>query len=310
MKFGDLSLAERIRCFRRGTAWRTGPYVVHARVPIRFAARHLAWLYQDFEVLPHEVIPDAEISVRVAGFAWRRVSIFSDGAVRYRRVARQQLVPLLEWTMNLSVFHRPTQNLLIHAAVVEKAGEAVLLPGEAGSGKSTLCAALVHRGWRLLSDEVAVIRPSDGYLLPVPRPVSLKEGAIEALREFAPTACLGPVWPRTAKGRVAHVLPPTASVQRMDEPAGPAWIVFPQFRPGAGCQLEPLGKADTLLHCAGNAFNYSVLGRQGFKTLAAVIDICSGHELVFDDLEAAVRTLESLHGRRDAGLAVSGGAWS
>lgn len=301
MKFGELSLAERLRCFRRGTAWRTGPYVVYARLPIRFAARHLAWLYQDFEVLSGEVIPDAEISARVAGIAWRRVSIFSDGAVRYRRIARQQLVPLLEWTMNLSVFHRPTQNLLIHAAVVERAGQALILPGEAGSGKSTLCAALVHRGWRLFSDEVAVIRPSDGNLLPVPRPLSLKEGAIEAFREFAPTARVGPVWPRTAKGRVAHVLPPTASVQRMDEPARPAWIVFPRFQPGAGNQLEALGKADTLLHCAGNAFNYSVLGRQGFETLAAVLDICSGYELVFDDLGAAVTTLERLHGLRDAG---------
>jgi predicted ATPase len=30
----------------------------------------------------------------------------------------------------------------------------VILPAPPGSGKSTLCAALVTRGWRLLSDEL------------------------------------------------------------------------------------------------------------------------------------------------------------
>jgi len=310
VKFGELPSAELIRLFRGGIAWRTGPYVVHVRSPVRFVARHLAWLYRDFGVLDYEEIPDAEISVRASGMGWRRVSIFSDGAVRYRRVARSQAVPLLEWTLNLSVFHRPTQNLLIHAAVVEREGCSLILPGEAGSGKSTLCAGLIHHGWRLLSDEVAVIRPSDGCLLPVPRPVSLKGGGIEALRRMAPEACLGPVWPRTPKGRVAHLLPPTTSVQRMDEPARPAWIVFPQFQPGAGCRIQPLGKADTLLHCAGNAFNYSILGRQGFEVLAGVIDDCQGYEMLFDDLRAAVETLERLRQPCMADLAVSGGACS
>ena len=48
--------------------------------------------------------------------------------------------------------------LLVHAAVLERDGRAVVMPGPSGVGKSTLCAALVARGWRLLSDEVAMIR--------------------------------------------------------------------------------------------------------------------------------------------------------
>ena len=34
---------------------------------------------------------------------------------------------------------------------------AVILPAPPGSGKSTLCAALVNRGWRLLSDELTLV---------------------------------------------------------------------------------------------------------------------------------------------------------
>ena len=64
--------------------------------------------------------------------------------------------------------------LIIHAAVVERNGFALLLPAPPGSGKSTLCAGLIHHGWRLLSDELALIDPETATLQAIPRPVSLK----------------------------------------------------------------------------------------------------------------------------------------
>lgn len=57
--------------------------------------------------------------------------------------------------------------LALHAAVVSPpAGQdgsrcAVLLAGDSGAGKSTLAAALVLRGWDLLSDELAVVGQDD-----------------------------------------------------------------------------------------------------------------------------------------------------
>ena len=37
---------------------------------------------------------------------------------------------------------------------------AVIVPGQSGQGKSTLCAALVARGWRHISDEFALMDPA------------------------------------------------------------------------------------------------------------------------------------------------------
>lgn len=45
-----------------------------------------------------------------------------------------------------------------------------MLVGTTGAGKSTLCAALCADGWRLLSDEMALIEPDTGRLRGMGRP--------------------------------------------------------------------------------------------------------------------------------------------
>ena len=294
MRLSELTATELARRLRGGLCWRVGPFVIRLTTPLAWVARHVGMLYADFPALEQVDVVDAHVSVRSAGWTGRRASIFADGAVVYRKVPISQAVPLVEWTLNLCVFHRPSRYLLLHAAVVEKDGLAAIFPGDAGSGKSTLCAALVHRGWRLLSDEVAPVQPADGRIVPVPRPISLKEEAIEAVQRFAPEAVFGPIWPETAKGRLAHVLPPRGSVLRMDEPAQPAWVIFPTFTPGTEPRLEPFGKPQALLYCATNAFNYDVLGRQGFSTLADLVDRCSCYRCYYSDLEQAAAELASL----------------
>ncbi len=45
----------------------------------------------------------------------------------------------------------------LHAAAVSDGGRAMLLAGQGGSGKSTLCYALVRAGWRLIADDVSFL---------------------------------------------------------------------------------------------------------------------------------------------------------
>jgi HprK-related kinase A len=298
VRLSGLPSTELAHRLREGLCWRVGPYAIRFRTSLSFIAHHLGMLYADFPILDQVELIDAHVSVRAAGWLRRRASIFVDGTVMYRKAPISQAVPLVEWTLNLCVFHRPSPYLLLHAAGVERDGLAAIFPGDAGSGKSTLCAALVHRGWRLLSDEVAPLDAADGRIVPVPRPISLKEESIEAIRAFAPQAPLGPTWPETAKGRLAHVLPPRQSVLRMDEPAEPAWMVFPSFKPAAAVCLEPLHKGEALLHCATNAFNYNVLGTQGFTMLAGLIDRCDCYRLSYGRLDEAVAALGDLWAAR------------
>jgi len=201
---------------------------------------------------------------------------------------------MLEWSLNWCAATQAHQYLMFHSAVVERGGRALLLPGSTGSGKSTLCAALVERGWRLLSDEFALIRPGDGRLAPWPRPVSLKGAAIDLIASRAPAWPVGRRIPDTDKGTIAYLRPPAESVRRAREPAVPAWVVFPTWSQGQATQLAAVPRAGAFFRLAENSLNYEMLGFRGFETLARLVEAAPACDLVYGDLDQALALLEAL----------------
>lgn len=202
--------------------------------------------------------------------------------------------PMFEWGLNWSIGQRAHQYLLLHAATLERGGRAVLMPAIPGSGKSTLCAAMAHRGWRLLSDEFGMFDLRRRCLAPVPRPVALKNESIAIMRSFAPEALLGPEFPKTRKGTIAHLRAPRDAVLRMDETSYPAWVVFPRFSPDTPAGLRPIPKAHAFLRLAHNSFNYDVTGAEGFKAVAEIVRACECFELRFSNLDQAIAKLDDL----------------
>jgi len=201
---------------------------------------------------------------------------------------------LLEWMLNWCVSGSANAYLIIHAAVVEKNGRAMVLPAPPGSGKSTLCAALASRGWRLLSDELTLIRLDDGMVAPLARPVSLKNASIPVMKAYAPTAQFTKSAMATTKGTVAHVRAPDASVARNDEPARIAWVVFPKYEAGAVLTLAPIARARAFMRVAENAFNFSLTGERGFQALGGVIDQCNSFDFTYSDLDAAIALFDAM----------------
>jgi HprK-related kinase A len=178
--------------------------------------------------------------------------------------------------------------------VVERNGWALLLPGRPGAGKSTLCAALVVAGWRLLSDELALVDPEDGRVHALARPISLKNDAIGIIRDLAPGTAFGPPAVDTRKGTVAHMKPPSPSVRRADQPAVPQWIVMPRFVAGEELRLNSVSKAGAFWGIADNSLNYEILGETGFTALVRLVDRCPCYALTHSDLGDAVAALDHL----------------
>ncbi len=68
----------------------------------------------------------------------------------------------------------------IHAAAVATAGGILVLAGASGQGKSTLALGLAHRGFGLLSDELAIV-DRDGTVLPYPRSVHVRPATLDLI---------------------------------------------------------------------------------------------------------------------------------
>jgi HprK-related kinase A len=202
---------------------------------------------------------------------------------------------LFEWTLNYCVSRDGHHFVAVHAAVVERQGRALIVSGESGAGKSTLCAALVLDGWRLLSDEFALIDPERGTLSPLPRPVSLKNASIDIIRQRGGRDVVyGPEGIDIEEARFVHMKPPPSSVRRASEPAVPRVVIFPRWRPGAPTSLMRVRKADVLLRLADQSFNYNYLGVRGFNAIADLARRVDGYELEYSDLDDVLPRLAGL----------------
>lgn len=274
-----------------GIFFHTGAFITHLQTSISSVAEGLHLLYADYPLAQSEEYADFHVRLgppaNIRRWIGPQVLFSFDGFAPFKPLPRDQAFPMFEWGLNWCVSSHIHHYLIVHAAVVAKDGFAMIMPAPPGSGKSTLCAGLVNRGWRLLSDELTLIDPATGEVIPLPRPVSLKNQSIEVIREFAANAVIGRSVRDTIKGTVAHMKPPSDSVAQADMRAVPAWIVFPKYQAGTSARLEPHAKARAFMHMAGNAFNYSLLGALGFHTLANVIERCGCYDFTYSSLDEA-----------------------
>jgi len=281
-----------------GICLRTGPIRIRIRSAIPAVAEGLHTLYSDYPLDHEPGFIDFHVKLVRPGNVrrwWRpQVLFLQDGHSPFKPLPLSQAFPMLEWGLNWCMANYLHHYLILHAAVVERDGLAVILPGEPGAGKSTLCAALAHHGWRLLSDEMTIISLQDGRVIPNPRPVSLKNESIVVIRDFAPQARLGRDCIDTRKGTVAHMKAPADSVARAGETALPAWVIAPSYQADAPAVLEEESKARMFMLLVRNAFNYNVLGVRAFHRLNQVMAACQCYRLTYSRLDQAVGIFNAL----------------
>ena len=297
---GALSRAELAhRLTNIGVRVRIGPVVAAIRSAFPTVHEGIALHYPEHHLLPDREFADFHLAVEPASHVprWLRPqAVFRFGGTSpFKPLPSEQAFALLEWGINWSIATHCHQYLILHAAVVAKEDRALVLPAPPGSGKSTVCAALVARGWRLLSDELTVIEPSTGCLVPLPRPISLKNRSIDAVRAFWPDAVVGRLVHETLKGTVGYVRPPAASVSAAARCARPRWIVLPRYAKDESTRLTPLSKTAAFMQLVENAFNYDVHGRQGFEWLARVAEASDCFTFEYGGaLDEAVRAFDEL----------------
>lgn len=285
LRFGDLLV-------------RIGPFVARMKSDIPALAADLTRIYADFALEPPDVFADFHVEVaRESGLRrWfmPQARFFFDGRPSFIPLPAAQAFAMLEWGLNWCVAAHCHQYLIIHAAVIEKNGCAAVLPAPPGSGKSTLCTGLVMRGWRLLSDELALYDMASGLIYGMARPISLKNSSIDVIQRFAPDAVMTAPVPNTTKGTVALMRPPLESVLRVCEPVRATWIILPKYRADALPELLQHSRARTFMLLAQQSFNYDLQGVRGFEAIGNLVDQAQCYQFTYSSLDDANRVFAGL----------------
>lgn len=268
--------------FRIGSDW---------RAPIA----QLETLYAAYPK-PVDGVPDFTVRL-FAARPWRRMvrpAVMIGGDYVLPEAAPLPLAQGLlaaEMGMNLQMALGQRHFLLLHAAVVERDGQALILTGVSGAGKSTLAALLSLRGWRLMGDEFALLDPATGLLHAFPRLVSLKNASVATVAAEVSIDRLGPVLEGTPKGTIRHLVPDAAALAGMDVPARPALILFPSF--GYESATRDVAQSEVFVRLTQASTNYVAMGERGFDALTGLVQGVPARAIDYPDTDGAIALVEA-----------------
>lgn len=149
----------------------------------------------------------------------------------------------------------------LHASALCIEGKAILLTGEAGSGKSTTAAALALRGVAVLCEDIAPIEEKDGSFtieLGPPR-ICLWPEAVELLMGRADAL------PRLAPNWEKCHLPlngEAATLEAEKRPLGGVYILAPREATTAAPRIEEISSREVLLDLVQNTYMNWLLDRR------------------------------------------------
>ena len=144
----------------------------------------------------------------------------------------------------------------LHGTAVVHDGEAIVLLGDSGHGKSTLAASFLSSGCTLLTDDLLLIRPTAGTDLAYPGPARIKLFPDSARRflDVSASAIGVPMNPTTEK----HIIP-IESVHRCFEPVPirAMYVLAPphEMRYQRKVSIQTLSRRLAFLALVENTFN-------------------------------------------------------
>jgi hypothetical protein len=177
--------------------------------------------------------------------------------IDYRKEARVPLesvsLYLLGQVLSFALLARGVESL--HATTVAIDGAAVALLGECGSGKSTLGAALLSRGHRLVSDDLLVLTRRAAKWVAEPGVPRLKL-LPEARHLIGPRVRVGPPLVPGARKRIVAL--GEGQVVRRPLPLRGCYVLAPRRSGCARPRVAPLRPREACVELLRSAFNLAI----------------------------------------------------
>jgi hypothetical protein len=213
------------------------------------------------------------------------------GGPAYRCARLDEVAPLARWVIFSDAWVRAEQGLAIHAGAVCDGERALILPGRAGSGKTTLTAALVHAGLGYLSDDSVLLETDGSKVRGVPFSICVKESGLHLLADRFPALLDLPVHTRPDGKRVRYL--PIAQDRRGRDPKV-AWIVFPRYDPAGANELRPMPPGAAIVELTKNASLIRTVTKEQVGELVALLKRVPCFEIRVSSLEGTAKVLQAL----------------
>lgn len=171
-----------------------------------------------------------------------------------------------------NLLNKNKNGISLHAGAVAYGEEVILLPGQSGSGKSTMSAWLCAHGFSYLTDELIFLPDHEsGQVIPFIRPVCIKTGAISEIKRIIPEDNIFNYLEDEQGLVVPHrLLNPDFSI--ITSP--PSLILFPEYQFESLPRINKISGAQTcacLMACAVNARNFEDHGFEKIVRIARSI---------------------------------------
>ena len=183
--------------------------------------------------------------------------------------------------------------LLFHAAVIEMGETTVMFPGEAGSGKTTIVAALLRSGCRFYSDELAVINVDNLNVFSLPLPMSIKPGSVKPLERYYPGLFNRQIYLRSDGKKVRYISPFPQDLPIANSSAKVDFIVFLKYTEDVENRLVAIDKTEALRRLALTGSSNRNFSSRDVEAMIALIDERPCYELSYSDLPQAVSQLKN-----------------
>lgn len=254
-----------------------------------------AALYSGFE-RGHESADSLAIFVRRGRSRYtlgRRVLIGHDDERMFSVRQVQQVLPHLEWAVNWAIIRKIRRYLQLHAGVMSLEGRGIVMAGQPGSGKTTLSAGLMARGWQYLSDEFALIDRA-GRLQPYPKALCVKQGSFAVIERLGLPMFAPHRYKKGRKGRVAYLPSTCRGRDGLGQACRLHRVFFPTHVPGAPPRIEPISRGQAAFELTRLSFNMGQLGDAGMQWLLNALADARCYHLTHGDIDESCDLIEAV----------------
>jgi hypothetical protein len=230
------------------------------------------------------------IVYEVAGFGNR--ACISRNRSRGIIVAADEAAPALKAMLTDDVLASLGRNVALHAALLVRNRQGLLICGMPGAGKTTLALALLKAGFACGGDDIALMG-ADGLVRGVPFAPALKRGSWDLIDGMRDAIAAAPIHRRLDKKSVRYL----ASIPYAPREAVPIGsIVLLRRRRKGPVAISAVEPARVLSELFSGAFTPAgCLDLSQFETLLGAIRGARAIELSYSRLDEAVETLSRHH---------------